>query len=908
MSISFKDLRDIALKLHDRGLKIIPIAERKRPLCDWKGELSREGLEKLIDNPNCVGIALRGGPVWDKYTLVLVDVDDPSILNKTLHLKDIIDLTVHWYTGPRCPKCYYKHVEVLEPGYRFKCPRCNIEFLRTEAERGIGLAILTDRGVINETRRHGSIELLVNNYQLIPPSLHDSGLMYEFGRAFDFTKPDLGILYLPSEEFKALLNEINTISRGEKAEDKGQVLQKGGEGKAQLRSLSRREKERVVELLKPVYKPGNRQYICLFLSGWAAKAGIDPKSIAEILKMLHEETKDEDDLRVRGSCILYSYAKCGFNVSKAELTKVLGVEPYGPEILNIERVKGKSGLQEILEESLGEKRALEIICEIEEIFGQASPFNDAIFALINKEAETYYVNNPIGKRISQWRNTKNGWVEGRIVVGAYVKSLTYIENIYSDEPEWEALWETADGRIIKTAGPIESHVEKLKKYGVMRSRQTFEEAVQSIFQAFLEKGKADRRKEAVIRGFYLDENGNIATDREDEVGEEEFDERVEKLKLALTTLNEMAKYFPEEVFGIVVKWNIVAPLNYIIKCKFKRYLQMLVIVGLSGTGKTTLALLGGSIWGLRVSEYFQSAENIKSPARFGHYIGRWTYQILFDNASQIFIDPNYYEVRDLLKTAIETTIVRGKHVKGEWKETPSLASIVFTIDTAAIEKMDISEKRRSIIVKTSIGGWSKEKVEEFNKKFGERGLAVQEVLSEIGVWITTLIKKRSDLLSKTWEDIAEEILTLLYKTAGMDPPSWIKVRSQQRESILEELYEEQRGIIVETIHEYVADVIAKYGRKEDLSLKPKLIERIDEITTSNYPSAIKLINGKICIFREFLDVLAKKGVKVASLKDLSELMGWKYTQVHSRRRYINTKVVIAKLEDLEGVEENSEKC
>ncbi len=80
---------------------------------------------------------------------------------------------------------------------------------------------------------------------------------------------------------------------------------------SKLRLLKDSEILEVKELLKPAYRPGQRQYLCLYLAGWGAHSRIHPISIARIIKLLHDETNDEDKLEERLSTIPYSYAKLG---------------------------------------------------------------------------------------------------------------------------------------------------------------------------------------------------------------------------------------------------------------------------------------------------------------------------------------------------------------------------------------------------------------------------------------------------------------------------------------------------------------------------------------------------------------------------------------------------------------------
>ncbi|MEM1831301.1 MAG: hypothetical protein QXJ97_07220 [Desulfurococcaceae archaeon] len=51
-----------------------------------------------------------------------------------------------------------------------------------------------------------------------------------------------------------------------------------------LRELSDSEILRIVDLLKDAYRPGYRQFIVLYLSGWLAKARVSPISAIKAVK------------------------------------------------------------------------------------------------------------------------------------------------------------------------------------------------------------------------------------------------------------------------------------------------------------------------------------------------------------------------------------------------------------------------------------------------------------------------------------------------------------------------------------------------------------------------------------------------------------------------------------------------
>jgi DNA-directed RNA polymerase subunit RPC12/RpoP len=217
------NLLELGLKLYDKGFNVIPVNENKQPLTSWDSSkrIEREELGVLLVNAK--GIAIAGGsenPFKPVSILVLIDIDKPSDLEKYPTLKKLIERTVSWKTGIRCPKCEAKKIgkdiEVIEPGKRFKCLRCNTEFSAEEAKRGLGLIVAVSKEAGEKLLRNtirGSVELLVNNYQLIPPSIHPSGVNYEWIKPFDFDKPSAGIYTLLDLELEQLLSEMGATPK-----------------------------------------------------------------------------------------------------------------------------------------------------------------------------------------------------------------------------------------------------------------------------------------------------------------------------------------------------------------------------------------------------------------------------------------------------------------------------------------------------------------------------------------------------------------------------------------------------------------------------------------------------------------------------------------------------------------------
>jgi predicted RNA-binding Zn-ribbon protein involved in translation (DUF1610 family) len=205
------------LELYKAGYNIVPIGSDKRPLTSWSStrRIELEELKRVLSK--ATGIAIVGGPEnpWKPVAdLILIDIDDPRVLDESPRLKELVESTTCWRTGPRCPECYNKHLEVLEPGRRFRCPGCGSEFRVDKAARGLGALLVIDidvsRRLLGGSVRLGPVELLLKNYQLIPPSLHPTGVKYEWVRELDLSLPNHSIRSVEEFELRELLEELES--------------------------------------------------------------------------------------------------------------------------------------------------------------------------------------------------------------------------------------------------------------------------------------------------------------------------------------------------------------------------------------------------------------------------------------------------------------------------------------------------------------------------------------------------------------------------------------------------------------------------------------------------------------------------------------------------------------------------
>jgi hypothetical protein len=933
-------LIDLALKLYNLGFNVIPVDAEKKPLTSWSTReiIPRDELEKLLRRAK--GIAIAGGPVnpWSPVaTLVVVDIDNPDLLVEGSSLRSIVETTVSWYTGPRCPKCNNKHLEVLKPGKRFKCNNCSVEFNVDEAKRGIGALITLDRNVaekyIHGTIRGGDVELLVNNYALIPPSTHPTGVKYEWIKPFDFEAPNLGVRALVESELLSLLEEFGVVKTVEETSPKAPEALEAVEAKEkpprrQLRELTDSDIIEVKELLKEAYKPGARQYIWLFLSGWATKARLSPISVAKILKMLYEETGDSDPLKTRASAIVYSYKKAGIDLAPyaSQFEELLGVKPYGLEReISEEEVRGKSGLQEILEGSLGEERATEVIRRIEEIFGASSPFRDSIAEIIDYEKQLYAVANLRTLVVVRARREGNRLVyKEKVIVGAPTHVVVYY-NPASEVTKYQVTWEVDVRPRPLVIGPalLPEIVDRLKAEGLVIASRLANDALSALVHAYQRRGRAEVRTEFDAPGFYIlrervdgeQVERLIAVDYE--IEEPDLDE----LREALTLLDELAtKWYSKVVdrFATAVKWWVLAPFSYAIK-QYGTFMPALYQQGPSNTGKSTINLIGSMIWGFtcRELEVYEDrevpGESINTPAKLEHWIRMGTFPIPVREPRSVFENPATLE---MLKSAIESRMARGKHRGGVYVTTPALANLSFTSNTYIPEDPSLVGKRVFVLRYTYSEVLNPEIPEhkELVEKFEATVKPRLGELKAIGKFIASRIAEKPSVLREAtwighrWLDVAETLLAETYSRAGLNPPEWIKLRYVVE--TITEIYEDKRELVREFLVKKINEEYNKFvGRivVEKPEGYPDVISRQEADLRMRVEVVLdkKLIpwllrrGNKVIILKGILKDLEDVIRDAGSLKSLAELLGWEYDSKFTMREGEKVRGAVAIIVNLE---------
>jgi hypothetical protein len=327
-------------ELIERGYNVVPVDAKKQPLahryrecydrhCPELGRLFEERSVKKRQ----AGIALLGriNPFYPDKILIIIDIDDPRRFPE--EARQLLDGAWHWLTGPRCPRDGDKHNITCDSG---ACRHRDHQFGLNEAVRGEAYAVLVpgeaekELGAGVAKLMGGAVEIRARGYQLLPPSMHPSGVVYEWAVSpwvsGEFKHPK----ELSLEEFRQLLELLGYRLGG------GSIAETPHDPKCRrYRELSKDAVKAVVELVKPYYVPGFRNHLLYALLGVLRRNCVAPDSIVEVYETLQswatsvytDVDKKHDDYILQGvlSRDWRLYGRPKFVETVAEVLKSRGV-------------------------------------------------------------------------------------------------------------------------------------------------------------------------------------------------------------------------------------------------------------------------------------------------------------------------------------------------------------------------------------------------------------------------------------------------------------------------------------------------------------------------------------------------------------------------------------------------------
>ncbi|MGC9106567.1 MAG: bifunctional DNA primase/polymerase [Infirmifilum sp.] len=857
---------EVALSYLGKGLSVIPLKPRdKTPRIEWEKYQHQLPTEKEVREwfskwPDS-NIAIVCGRI--SGNLVVIDFDNREIHNEWVKsLPDELKQLYEWTWKVETGKGVHVYFRLADAS----------QVPRTKPRLKPGLDIKAEGG-----------------YVVAPPSIHPSGKRYEFLNC----NPAVDNIYILKR------GEWELVKRSLGWEEPATPATTQPTAVGQLRELDAIGMQRLIELLLPAYRPGLRHYIWLYFSGWAAKAGVSPVSVARVLKALYDKTGDDDPIKGRGAALVYSYGKAGRDIDayRQQLVEVLGEDPYGVgREFSEEEVKGKSGIQEILESAYGDEKALEVIKSIEEVLGTASPFSgDAIFACIDKLHSIFYVSHPRTRRLSRWVFTQDGGREERIVVRAALTEVT-IYRPPAGEPRYEITWITEAGRQLRTLGTLKQVLDQLRSHALIATRQLAEDAVSSVLAVAEARGRAKVSEEVRAEGFYL-KDGKPHTDLE--LG---ADDDPQELVPALYALNELAGRFShaQSQFSATVKWSLLAPFMFCFKQAGRNPLPYLILQGPRDTGKTTLASVPRLIWGLPASKYTASVN--MTPARLARYLSQWTFPVAVNEVEKLRDNDSVWP---LIRDAWDSLVLRGKYVAGEWVEELSAAPLILTTRRPLYQQFSDDERKRFFLIDlTGCKPLPRERIEEFDKHYGKFAEKLARDLSRLRPFIYAWIKAHWDELLKRdlrfeWQNVGTELLSVLYRVAGLEPPEWVNMPHEPGPELGEEDYAER---IISAIRKYVVETMARYASHQDFTDNSTIKMRLSWLASQGVETDIVLSpdESEIAIRSGFLKWLSREeGIELSSLQELATILNGEFKQVSWRSRGLNTRVAVIPISILE---------
>lgn len=689
-----------------------------------------------------------------------------------------------------------------------------------------------------------------------------------------------------------------------------------GRSRYTLRLLKDSEILKVKELLKIIYKPGQRQLLSLYLAGWGAHSRVHPVSIAQVIKMLHEETSDEDKLEQRLSVIPYSYKKANLWSSEVERDFLLWLQAIGvnkvyglSSSIQEEAVKGKGGVFELLVQSLGsneeaEAKANEILRQLSEVFNRGK--FDLVCELVDYEKQLYVCAHLKRKVIARMKRKEDKLVfKEKVFPIVPAKVVLYVDPVNNSRKfELEVV---GDERILPKpvrVGPAEplDLVAWLKARGLCYHSRLAEDVLNAVLNAYLKRQIAEVREEIDKPGFYLVDNRIIAIRWDlNEINREE-------LKEALTILNELAEKWYSHVadkFSVIIKWGIIAPFIYAMKQKGK-WVQWLYLYGASYTGKSTLGEIILAIWGLEAG-HRRSGATIDTPARIGYVLSQSTFPTLVNEPGNAILRE---DVVELMKSAIESPLARGKYIRGSYVEIPSLSPLIITSNR--VLPRDDALLRRFIVLSFTFG----ERIDPAKAKEFDREIKpILKKLAIIGHYVARRIIEDPKMLDTDWLELTEKLLEEAYREAGLQIPSWIRLRAEHNPAqVYDDMREAIRNFLVKRINEeynrFVGRIEVVEQVEEDSVIERRRFlprhdvtfsERVRIVLEAELIPWMMLRGDELLITSGFIEELRKVIGDVGGLKSIAELLGWVYRKKISLRvgkRVTSASCIVVSLNEL----------
>ncbi len=509
--------------------------------------------------------------------------------------------------------------------------------------------------------------------------------------------------------------------------------------------------------------------------------------------------------------------------------------------------------------------------------------------------------------IKNKRNLSNYYT----VIEAVPEKLVVYDTLLVDEPRsFEIFWKSKySKKIIRTGGEVGgggvTEIEsQLEDSGFCPNPRLLKGTVSTVVNSFIKNNLAIIKDKVEYPGFFFDEEKEKLVNIDYEIKEPNSKELVEAVKV----LDELVEFFKgdEDKLASCLKWGWLSPFNYI-KKGFGEYMPFLYLEGAGGSGKTTYAEIIIYLWDTPVDgeNKYGGAASFASVAQIGNRISKSTFPIMVNEPGTVFIDEN---TGDMLKSACESTIARGKYLGRRYTNFPALANVIITANR--FNYPDDGALRRIFRINYSLKGRKSEQEKEAFKqafKMNVKKQCVLHKLKPISNFFAYEIQHTPKILNEDWQVVANDILTNLYVDLGMKIPEWLKqyVENKGLEDYDDDQREDLRIFLSEEINRKMnkVEVWDEEGfKKKKESLTSNTVKGVDDFHNRIWyvlnerliPYMIpKVEKGKeyVCLTKYLKKALNKETDVCLDLKSISELLDWKYQGVRLNKNEKPTKVI-----------------
>jgi hypothetical protein len=190
------------------------------------------------------------------------------------------------------------------------------------------------------------------------------------------------------------------------------------------------------------------------------------------------------------------------------------------------------------------------------------------------------------------------------------------------------------------------------------------------------------------------------------------------------------------------------------------------------------------------------------------WLSRGTFPVSVKEPRPLFEDANMVE---MLKSAVEGLIARGKYRAGGYILSPALAPLSFTSNSYVPRDVALVGKRLYVVTYSASEALNPEKEEDrvLMKRFESEVLPRLSVLKAVGQYVASRVIENPSLLrevswvNNTWLELAEKLLGEAFVKAGLEEPEWLKLRSTTESitEVHEDLRETIRMFMLEEIND-----------------------------------------------------------------------------------------------------------